>query len=551
MTLRLVALMSVVLLLSLAAFGLIVGLYQDQVMAEVARTASEVGRATLRSFEFALEGEGEPMPPPAGFAWHTQTVPSDAAEKHPAGVLVDRVTLIAKAKTGESDADLHRRLLESHDLQSVAVMCTSTGEGAKDKDKGPLECVGSHGAKALEGRLLVDVDEVKTEPDPEGGLVLRFKTFKPDVPHGTGAATETTTAAAAPGAPMKDDFVQTRVFTRHDDIRLPVPVEEYQTLFASLRKRSLWLFLGVFAVGTVLSAGLASRFTRPMRRLDVGIRRLSAGDLDVEVPARGNDEMARLARAFNDMARSLRRNRQRSREMVRREKHSALGRLAAGVAHDVRNPLHSIGLTLQHLHDTSRPETAERAEEFDRSVEIIRGEIRRLDRIVTNFLGFAKSESRERGPVDLCGLLRETERLVQKEAEWRKVEVGLELDPSLPSIPADAEALRSSILNLVLNSFEAMPNGGRLVLGLARENGSAVVEVADTGEGIPEEDQDRVFEFAFTTKERGSGLGLAMVHQCVVEEHGGRVTLDSRPQGGTRVRMFLPLAEPARSEEVA
>ena len=322
------------------------------------------------------------------------------------------------------------------------------------------------------------------------------------------------------------------VFKRHEDIRLPIPVEEYDSLFASVRRRSLWMFLGVFVVGTALSAGLASRFTRPIRRLDAGIRRLSAGDLEVQVPARGGDEIARLGTAFNDMTRSLRANRQRSREMVRREKHSALGRLAAGVAHDIRNPLHSIGLTLQHLRETCRPEAEQSAEEFDRSLDIIRGEIRRLDQLVGNFLRFAKSEARERHEVDLRGLLTETARLVQKEAEWRRVEVELDLDESAPSIEADGEAIRSSILNLVLNSFEAMPDGGRLHLSLRTGDEAAVLEVADTGEGIPPQDQDRVFDFAYTTKEGGNGLGLAMVYQCIVEDHGGQVSLEQRPRRG-------------------
>jgi signal transduction histidine kinase len=241
------------------------------------------------------------------------------------------------------------------------------------------------------------------------------------------------------------------------------------------------------------------------------------------------------------MTRSLRANRERSREILRREKHSALGRLAAGVAHDIRNPLHSIGLTLQHLSDTCRPDGDSRGAEFDQSIEIIRGEIRRLDQLVGNFLRFAKSEARDRRQVDLSELLRETANLVRKEAEWREVRVELQLDESTPPVPADGEALRSSILNLVLNSFEAMPDGGRLSLGLRREDGRAVVEVADDGEGIAAEDQDRVFDFAYTTKEGGTGLGMAMVYQCVVEDHGGAVDLESSPGRGTRVRIALPL----------
>jgi len=542
MTLRLVALMSVVLLLSLAAFGLMIGLYQDQVMAEVARTASEVGRAALRTFEYTVDRQDGPTPPRDELAWKSAPGSGDAGTGVEHEVVVQRIDGGASKASGQTPAplDTRRATIVGGQGPMSAIVCTS--------DKGasaPLDCFRTEGDAMVEiqDRLLVDVDEVHAESDPAGGMVLKIRTFRPDSAPGQWVS--------APADGPLHVGAHEMVFTRHDDIRLPIPVAEYETLFARLRERSLWLFLGVFALGSVLSAGLASRFTRPMRRLDAGIRRLSAGDLDVEVPARGNDEVARLGRAFNDMARSLRRNRQRAREMVRREKHSALGRLAAGVAHDVRNPLHSIGLTLQHLHEACRPETPERAADFDRSVEIIRGEIRRLDRIVGTFLGFARSEARPSGPVDLHELLTETERLVHKEAEWRYVDVKLDLERGLPAVHADGEAIRSSLLNLVLNSFEAMPRGGTLTLRLARNGNSALVEVADTGEGIPEEDQDRVFEFAFSTKERGSGLGLAMVHQCVVEDHGGRVTLDSRPGGGTRVRMFLPLQAAGHAEEVA
>lgn len=477
MTFRLVTLMCAVLLLSLAAFGLLMAHYQDQVMAEVANTASAVGQATLLELRGGLVGRARG----------------------------DMLSWREKVESG----DPTRRVT------------------------GTMEYV-------------IKVEDVRAESDPARGLVLKIPRFAPaarGVQAGDAESEvhfvqiDTSVDAGEPGA----------VFARREDIKLPIPLRHYDELFDKIRSRSLFMFFGVFLVGMVLSTGLAAHFTRPIRKLDSAIHQLSEGDLDVSVPVEGRDEIGRLSRAFNEMAGKLRATRERGRELVRRDKLSALGRLAAGVAHDVRNPLHSIGLTLQHLDETSRPAEGERRVEFDRAVEIIRGEIRRLDRLIENFLRFAKSERRERLPVDLGELLRETARLVQKEAERRQVLLRLDLDEATPLVRADGEALRSAILNLVLNSFEAMPGGGVLTVKLSSEDGFVLLEVADTGQGIPEGDRERVFEFAYTTRDGGNGLGLAMVHHCVVEEHGGRVVLDSRPGEGTRVQLALPVGEPERA----
>jgi len=559
MTLRLVGLMSVVLLLSLAAFGLLTAHYQDQVMQEVARTASDVGKATLRTLEIQehattldLQGKGESV-----FTWSTVDGGPTAGES----VRPVRRTLIVRSLS-DVDAERHLVLDDSAHVvtlpphspdpavpsEGVAVAAAAKecleqqlGDGRHPASIRISMTTGEGGQVMLEGDVaIVDLEEVHVESaqDAQGQMTLRIPTFAP---------ARQRASDAPPSDPTDDGSGETELVA--DEIRLPFSVADYDTLFRSLRNRSLALFVGVFAVGVVLSGGLAARFTRPVRRLDAGIRRLSDGDLDVRVDVQGRDEIARLGMAFNDMTRKLRANRERERDMVRREKLSALGGLAAGVAHDVRNPLHSIGLTLQHLSETCRPEGEHRGAEFDRSVDIIRGEIRRLDRLVENFLSFARSDRRERQAVDLRDLLEETARLVRKEAEWRGVEVKLDLPQASPAVAVDGESLRSSILNLVLNSFEAMPDGGTLELSLRVAEDAVIVEVADTGEGIPEAERERVFEFAYTTREGGSGLGLAMVYQCVAVEHGGRVSIDSSLGQGTRVSLTLPLAPPTRGEE--
>ena len=552
MTFRLVGLMSLVLLLSLAAFALLIGSYQAEVQGEVTRTVSTVGKATLQTFERHFElleglqgedGKGAPLPLKQQHSFSYRVSTSHSTD--------------APGREGNHVPPPHG---------AVAVFSVSPHAEGTDKD-----------SEADGDRLvMVHVDEVHAESGPTGDTMLTIPTWRmlKKIP-AEGSADKTKVWVYAPGGGegkvaagttivMGDPPASAKADTTapvmaaglapgnaRREIVLPIPTREFRDLFSDFRRRTAWLFAGVFVVGTLLSAGLAARFTRPVRRLDAAIRRLAEGDLDVRVEEGSGDEVGRLGRAFNEMTRRLRAGREREGEMRRREKLSALGRMAAGVAHDVRNPLHSIGLTLSNLQETARPQEKDRAAEFDRSVALMKEEIRRLDRLVENFLRFARSDRAARVPVDLAQLARETTQLVEKEAARRGVRVQVECAAGVPAVPGDLESIRSSILNLVLNSFEAMPEGGTLSLAVSQAEGEARLEVADTGRGIPEAEQERVFEFAYTTREDGHGLGLAMVHQVVVEDHGGRVQLTSRPGEGTRVLLAFPMTAALPAQAVS
>lgn len=541
MTLRLVGLMTAVLLLCLAAFAYLMNRHQQQVMEELQRTVSEVGQATLRGLEEVpqlLAGHGElahriveehldaahageegRQAPPVeadgkriGVRRMVQIREGEAcAEDEKGGVWVVTATgPVPPTIRKVVDAEGKETLSWVQGDQTVEAEIELRGETAGNVGTMQILADGIH---AGGGAFFVRTEDVLAEVDPSEGMVLKILARESDE-----HANEL----------VKQEF------------RLPIATADYQEHFSSLKRSSLAMFLGVFLVGSVLSASLAARFTRPVRRLDAGIRRLGEGELEVEVDVNGRGEMGRLGRAFNEMARRLRLNRERERELTRREKLSSLGRLASGVAHDVRNPLHSIGLTLQHLQETGRPAEPGRAAEFDRSLAIIREEIARLDRLVDNFLRFARSSPQRREELDLADLLHETVRLVEKQAERLEIHLAVEVEGEPRRIHADPEAIRSAVLNLVLNGFEAMPRGGTLTLSLSEVGGEVRVEVADTGEGIAAEDREKVFDFAYTTRDGGHGLGLAMVHQAVVEGHGGRVSLESAPGEGTRVLLDFP-----------
>jgi len=233
-------------------------------------------------------------------------------------------------------------------------------------------------------------------------------------------------------------------------------------------------------------------------------------------------------------------------ELARRaqlaEKLAAVGRLTAGLSHEIRNPLNAAALQLSVLERRVRklPEDGQAA--LLEPLVLVRDEIRRLDQTLQDFLLFSRPRELVRRPVPLEALLRKVADLLSGDAEARLVQlVVVEVVPGTPAAAADEDVLRQVLLNLILNALDVSPRGGQVQLqGRAVEDGVELV-VADEGPGIPPEVRDRLFEPFFTTKPNGTGLGLAIVHS-LVDQHGGRVWADRGETGGAAFHIRLPRA---------
>lgn len=229
-------------------------------------------------------------------------------------------------------------------------------------------------------------------------------------------------------------------------------------------------------------------------------------------------------------------------QLRRADKLAALGTLAAGVAHEVKNPLHALGLNL-HLLAEELGSTRPSLEEVRSYLDILRSEVQRLHRIVENFLRFAKPSIPEVKPLDLNGLVERVLSLVAFEAADHGVTIDIEFDPALETVPGDEGQLAQVFLNLTINALQAMPSGGTLTVITQRRNGWAEAIVKDTGEGIKQEVLPHVFDPYFTTRPGGVGLGLAVVHR-IVEGHHGTIDVESEAGKGTMMIVRLPLISP-------
>src|SRR5687767_9118315 len=309
-------------------------------------------------------------------------------------------------------------------------------------------------------------------------------------------------------------------------------------------KRSA-LYTLLLLLGTTLVTGLfVWRFTRPVKDLSIASRRIAHGDFDVRVPTERQDEIGSLAGAFNEMAARLKRGRELEAQLHQAEKAAVVGRLAAAIAHEIRNPLNYINLTLDHLRSSFAPSEPEKRETFERLATQLKSEVARINRHITDFLKYSRPSALELQPLDLRAEAEDALRLVEGRAEECGIETKIVQDDPLPKVLGDRESLRSVFTNLVINAVEAIDgSGGSIAIKLSNAEANSVkVEISDSGCGIAAQDIAKVFEPYFSTKDTGTGLGLAIVKKAV-DDHGGTISVASKEGSGTTFTIILPAKE--------
>ena len=340
------------------------------------------------------------------------------------------------------------------------------------------------------------------------------------------------------------------------------------------------LSLGFVILAAILVSFLVNRMVYlPLRDLEEGAQRLASGDLDQPIPIRGADEFGQLAASFNSMTEALGKSRVELQdwgrtleqkvdaatrelhlaqsETAKSEKLASVGLLAAGIAHELNNPLTGV-LTFSHLVRKNMPDGSPDAEDLDLVIQ----ETKRCAAIIRRLLDFAREQAPEKKFSDLNGLIEETTRLIEQPAHVEDIEIIMDLDDQLPAIWIDEDLIRQVIMNILVNAQHAIEGEGSITIRTrfrpryqgskpgARPAPMVEITIADTGCGIPGKDLQRIFDPFFTTKGvgKGTGLGLSVSHGTV-EAHGGAIEVDSVVGEGTEFRIYLPIAGTDANEQ--
>jgi signal transduction histidine kinase len=278
----------------------------------------------------------------------------------------------------------------------------------------------------------------------------------------------------------------------------------------------------------------------PLARVTERARSVARGDLTPQPVTPTEDEIGELAAAFEQMVASVSREQSRA---VANERLAAIGKMAAHVTHEIRNPLSSIGLNLELLEEELAKEGPR--EESRALLAAIAREVERLGLLSEEYLRLARLPSPRMDADDVVSAVRDVVDFARPEMERAGCTVTLTVDEPVPAALFDEGQLRQALLNLLRNAREAMPAGGPVEVGVKADGMSVSISIEDRGGGIPEDIRARVFDPFFSTKGEGTGLGLAITRQ-IVEAHAGSVTVEARAGGGTRFGIGLPIAPAKR-----
>jgi signal transduction histidine kinase len=313
------------------------------------------------------------------------------------------------------------------------------------------------------------------------------------------------------------------------------------TGFEAWRKYLVFSVISALVPNLLLVLLVVRSISRPLQRITVAAVQVTEGEYGTEVDLRkSNDEIGLLASSFNEMSRQMAADidklQRLNEQLIRTEKLAAMGTLAAGVAHEVNNPLASISSLIQMMQSGE-----DLPEETREKLKLISTQIQRISQVTRDMMDFARVRPAARSMVNINDVIEKSLRLASFDNSFQKLELKTGLKPGLADVLADSDQLQQVFLNLFLNARDAMPEGGNLAVMTNDLNGEIAVEISDSGYGVSEKDLKQIFDPFFTTKPagKGTGLGLAVCYG-IVTAHGGRIEIESNNGRGTKFMVILP-----------
>ena len=333
--------------------------------------------------------------------------------------------------------------------------------------------------------------------------------------------------------------------TQYGYVHLKVNKDNFTKMLQENTLKRITATIIVFAIGIVLTLILSRHYTKPIEQIANAASRVAAGDLNQNITIRGNDEIANMAKSFNHMVSKLKETKILEERLREAEHLSGLGQLSRTIAHEIRNPLNFINLSIEHMETKYAPTDKKMHEKYKNLINGIKFEVQRLNKLVSDFLDYSKPMKLNKKPVNIKELLDDTVSLIWAKAEAEKIIIKRQEDADA-TLNIDFELFKSCLMNVIGNAFQAMTDEycqkKELLIKTFIEDNFFIISISDTGHGISIDNFEKIFEPFFSTKQNGLGLGLSMTKR-VIEEHGGKVEINSIEGLGTDVRFILPLSK--------
>jgi signal transduction histidine kinase len=333
-------------------------------------------------------------------------------------------------------------------------------------------------------------------------------------------------------------------------IHIVLVMNDLEYLIKKAQYSNIFWIIGIFVGGTIVAIVMVNRFTKPIDKLVEASQAVAEGNFETTVQVKSSGELDTLIAGFNEMTRKLREHKALEEKFHRSERMAALGELGARLAHEIRNPLNSIHLIIDHIRDRLSPTKEDEQQKFENYVTNIKTELKRLNKLVTDFLQVSRPLHPDMRLIHVKPFLMQIVELLESEAEKHQIRFDVEISPAELAIQGDEGMLKTACLNIVLNAIQAMENGGRLHIQAGSSPNDHIenadfckIAFSDSGPGIPPEHRENIFQPYFTTKKEGTGLGLSIVNR-VIEDHHGTIRVTSEEGQGTTITLLLPIEEP-------